>query len=64
MRLTKVIDHRDANGKEKVMAVQSRTEQEFARIAADPRSGASLVPMLIAGLVLIVVGMVAAFAFS
>jgi hypothetical protein len=46
------------------VATHDRTEAEFARIAADPRSGASLVPMLIIGLVLIVAGMIVAFAFS
>ena len=30
----------------------------------DPRSGSSLVPMLVAGLVLIVVGMIGALAFA
>jgi hypothetical protein len=30
----------------------------------DPRSGSSLVPMLVAGLVLIVIGMIGALAFA
>jgi hypothetical protein len=33
-------------------------------ISADPRSSSSLIPMLIGGLVLTVVGMIAALAFS
>jgi len=32
--------------------------------AADPRSGSSLVPMLIAGLVLTLIGMIAVAAFA
>lgn len=39
-------------------------ERAFARMAADPRSSASLVPMLVAGLVLVVIGMFAALALS
>jgi hypothetical protein len=34
------------------------------RGAADPFSGSSLVPMLVAGLVLVVIGMIAAVALS
>ena len=40
-----------------------KNDTEFAAAAADPRSGASLVPMLIGGLVMIVIGMAAVFAF-
>jgi hypothetical protein len=39
-------------------------ETAIAVAAADPRSGSSLVPMLVWGLVLIVVGMIGALALS
>jgi hypothetical protein len=40
------------------------SEKAFAIAAADPRSGSSLIPMLVGGLVLIVIGMIGALAFS
>ena len=46
------------------MSNRAVNETEFARMAANPRSSASLVPMLIAGLVMITIGMVLAFALS
>ncbi len=46
------------------MSDRSVSENEFARMAADPRSSASLVPMLVAGLVMITIGMVIAVIVS
>lgn len=46
------------------MTNKSSSEKDIALAAADPFSGSSLVPMLISGLVLIVVGMIAAWALS
>jgi hypothetical protein len=46
------------------MIRQHRTESEIAIAAADPRSSSSLVPMLVVGLVLTVIGMLAALVFS
>ncbi|MBN8919386.1 MAG: hypothetical protein J0H62_01470 [Rhizobiales bacterium] len=46
------------------MAGTDENEEGLSRQAADPRSGSSLVPMLIAGLVLIVIGMIGVLAFS
>ena len=46
------------------MINKSSGEMETALAAADPRSGSSLVPMLAGGLILIVIGMIAALAFS
>ena len=40
------------------------TEAEDAIAAADPRSSSSLVPMLVGGLILAVIGMLAALALS
>ncbi len=40
------------------------SENEFAVMAANPRSSASLVPMLVAGLVMITIGMVLAVMLS
>ena len=46
-------------------AAQSQKDTEdFANKQADPRSGDSLVPMLVAGVVLTFGGMIAALAFS
>jgi hypothetical protein len=46
-------------------AAQSQKDAEdFANKQADPRSGDSLVPMLVAGVVLTFGGMIAALAFS
>lgn len=39
-------------------------DKQVAKAAADPLSGASLMPMLVGGLVLIVLAMVAAAALS
>lgn len=47
----------------KTMTNMTDTEAKIVVPARDS-SGSSLVPMLIGGLVLIVIGMVAAFAFS
>ena len=44
--------------------IKNSGEQEITLGAADPYSGSSLLPMLVSGLVLIVVGMVAVAAFS
>ena len=44
--------------------IKNNSEQEITLGAADPYSGNSLLPMLVSGLVLIVVGMVAVAAFS
>lgn len=47
------------------MIKPDRSEPEFtAMLPDDPRSGSSLVPMLLSGLVLIVIGMIAAAALS
>lgn len=43
---------------------RTRHETNFARMAANPRSSASLVPMLVAGLVMITIGMVLAVMLS
>ena len=40
------------------------TETEIVITAANPRSSSSLVPMLVGGIVLTVVGMLAVLAFS
>jgi hypothetical protein len=44
--------------------IKNRRENDIAVAAADPLSGSSLVPMLVGGLVLIVIGMIAVAAFS
>ncbi|HEY6023012.1 MAG TPA: hypothetical protein VIV34_02405 [Pseudolabrys sp.] len=41
-----------------------RREKQIALSTTDPYSGSSLVPMLVSGLVLIVVGMIAAAVLS
>ena len=46
------------------MSDRALRETEFARMAANPRSSASLVPMLVAGLVMITIGMVLAVMLS
>ena len=46
------------------MTDQCRRETEAGTPLDDPRSASSLVPMLVSGLVLIVVGMIAAAALS
>ena len=46
------------------MPDKSLSEREFAKMAANPRSSASLVPMLIAGLVMITIGMIVAVMLS
>jgi hypothetical protein len=46
------------------MINKNRSENDIALTAADPFSGSSLVPMLVGGLVLIVIGMIAVAAFS
>jgi len=46
------------------MSDRASNENEFARMAANPRSSASLVPMLVAGLVMITLGMVLAVMLS
>ena len=46
------------------MTMKSRVESDSVVAMADPFSGSSLVPMLLSGLVLIVVGMIAVAAFS
>lgn len=43
---------------------KNSSEKAIAATAADPYSDSSLLPMLVIGLVLIVVGMVAVAAFS
>ena len=50
--------------KENIVTDRNRNEKAFAALAADPRSGSSLVPMLVGGLVLIVIGMIGALAFA
>jgi hypothetical protein len=46
------------------MINQGRRVTEAGTLPDDPRSASSLVPMLVSGLVLIVVGMIAAAALS
>jgi hypothetical protein len=46
------------------MTGKNSSENDIARAMVDPFSGSSLVPMLVSGLVLIVVGMIAVAAFS
>lgn len=46
------------------MIKDNDNETNVPLTAADPRSSSSLIPMLIGGLVLTIVGMVAALAFS
>jgi hypothetical protein len=46
------------------MTRKNSSENDIAVAMADPFSGSSLVPMLVSGLVLIVVGMIAVAAFS
>lgn len=46
------------------MTNKNNSEKENDIAIADPRSGRSLVPMLVGGLVLIVVGMIGVLAFS
>jgi len=46
------------------MSKKNSVENDIVRAMADPLSGSSLVPMLVSGLVLIVVGMIAVAAFS
>jgi hypothetical protein len=46
------------------MTGKNNNEKHVALAAVDPYSGSSLVPMLISGLVLIVVGMIAAAVLS
>lgn len=46
------------------MTDQLSRDNDIAVAAADPYSGSSLVPMLISGLVMIVIGMLAVAAFS
>jgi hypothetical protein len=46
------------------MAKNSSVENDVVMAMDDPFSGSSLVPMLVSGLVLIVVGMIAVAAFS
>ena len=48
------------------VSVTSQNHSETATVIAkeDPRAGSSLVPMLVSGLVLVVIGMIAAFALS
>ena len=48
----------------KPMIKEHSIETAVAIAAADPRSSSSLVPMLVGGLVLTVVGMLVALAFS
>jgi hypothetical protein len=43
---------------------KSGREKQVALAATDPNSGSSLLPMLVSGLVMIVIGMLAAAAFS
>ncbi len=52
-----------AECRENIVTDRNRNEKAFA-MAADPRSGSSLVPMLVSGLVLIVIGMIGALAFA
>jgi hypothetical protein len=46
------------------MINQNSSEVEIVIAASDPRSGSSLVPMLVSGLVLIVFGMIGVIAFG
>lgn len=46
------------------MIHRNRREVEVVIAAPDPRSGGSLVPMLVSGLVLIVIGMIGVVVFS
>jgi hypothetical protein len=46
------------------MINRNRSDVEIVIAAPDPRSGSSLVPMLVSGLVLIVFGMIAVMVFS
>jgi hypothetical protein len=46
------------------MTDKNNNERTVALVVADPYSGSSLVPMLISGLVLIVVGMIAVAVLS
>lgn len=46
------------------MPNRSLNETEFTAMAANPRSSASLVPMLVAGLIMITIGMVVAVMLS
>jgi hypothetical protein len=46
------------------MITKNPTETEIALAAAEPLSGSSLVPMLVSGLVMIVIGMIAVATFS
>jgi hypothetical protein len=46
------------------MVKKNTTAAQAALASADPRSSSSLIPMLVGGLVLIVIGMIAALAFS
>lgn len=46
------------------MTEKRSSETEIVIVTEDPRSSSSLVPMLVAGLVLTLVGMLAALAFS
>lgn len=41
------------------MTIKNNNEKEIALAVADPYSGSSLLPMLVSGLVMIVVGMIA-----
>jgi hypothetical protein len=45
------------------MINRNRSDVEIVIAAPDPRSGSSLVPMLVSGLVLIVFGMIAVMVF-
>lgn len=42
----------------------NRTEKQITVAAADPYSGSGLLPMLVSGLVLIVIGMIVAAALT
>lgn len=46
------------------MANSNDKEEAFALAQADPHSSSSLVPMLVGGLVLILIGMIGVLAFS
>jgi hypothetical protein len=46
------------------MTRRNSGDDDIVMAMADPYSGSSLVPMLVSGLVLIVVGMIAVAAFS
>ena len=46
------------------MTSKNNNERNVALAVADPYSGSSLVPMLISGLVMIMIGMIAVAAFS